>query len=190
MKPPLRKILHCRFGQRFTLAGLFAAAMTVFIGIHGTAAAAESSKKNFGDHKNIRIQADKLVAEVGSREIEFIGNVKLTRTDTVITANRLKIIYDPEGMNNKTRGFDIEKIIANGQVRIVYDNIIAEADKAEYTLKSAVLILAGKQSKVTQGNHSITGTKFTLYRSEGKITVESSKDHRVRAVFHPSQGVK
>lgn len=140
--------------------------------------------------KKIRITADKLIAMVEAGEIEFIGNVRATQTNTVITAERLKIIYAPAETQSQTATLkpeSIEKIIARGHVKIIHDNIIAETDMAEYTMKSAVLVLTGEGSSVTQGGQSISGAKFTLYRSDGKITVESNGQNRVKAVFDQSE---
>jgi lipopolysaccharide transport protein LptA len=143
-----------------------------------------------GENEKIRIIADKLFAEIDAGVIEFVGNVKATQAETVVTSDRLKIIYAPDAINAQTnvlKSASIEKIIASGHVKINYNKMIAETDKAEYTIKSGVLILEGEQSKVTQEGHSITGTKFTLQRTDGKITVESSAQNRVKAVFHPSE---
>jgi lipopolysaccharide export system protein LptA len=142
------------------------------------------------ENEQIRIIADKLFAEIDAGVIEFVGNVKATQAETVITSDRLKIIYNPDankGQTNVLKPVSIEKIIASGHVKINYNNIIAETDEAEYTIKSKVLVLKGEQSKVTQEGHSITGTKFTLQRADGKITVESSQKNRVKAVFHPPE---
>jgi lipopolysaccharide export system protein LptA len=142
------------------------------------------------ENKKIRITADKLIAALDAGEIEFIGNVKATQTNTVITADRLKIIYTPaadKSQNRTPKLESIEKIIAQGRVKIIHEDIIAETDMAEYTMKSAVLVLTGEQSNVTQGGHSISGTKFTLYRSDGKLTVESNGEKRVKAVFDSSE---
>ena len=159
-------------------------------GAQNAPAAPETINTNDPNHENsrIRIAADKLVAEVDAGEIEFVGNVKATRTDAVITSDRLKIIYDPDILKNKTpasNNISIKKIIANGNVKIEIDNIIAETDRAEYTIKSKVLVLLGEQSKVSQGGHSITGTKFTLHRNEGKLTVESGEKNRIKAILQP-----
>ena len=142
------------------------------------------------ENEKIRILADKLFAEVDAGVIEFVGNVKATHAETVISADRLKIIYNPDTIKSQTNALkpvSINKIIAKGHVKINYNNIIAETDEAEYTMKSEVLVLKGEHSKVTREGHSITGTKFTLQRSDGKITVESSEKNRVKAVFHPSE---
>jgi lipopolysaccharide transport protein LptA len=164
--------------------------LTEFTGAHTAAAASDAIDANSPNKNNqIRITSAKLNAEVDAGEIEFIGNVKATQAGAVITSDRLKIIYDPDAIKNKTRDFEnvtIEKIIANGHVKIVTDNLIAETDRAEYTIKSKVLVLLGEQSKVSQGGHSITGTKFTLHRSEGELIVESSGKNRVKAILQPA----
>ena len=66
---------------------------------------------------------------------------------------------------------------------IIYDDIIAVTEKAEYTTKSAIFILTGAQSRVTRGGQSITGTKFTLHRLDERLTVESDAENRVKAVI-------
>ena len=185
LKPPLLKILTFRFAKRFILIGGLSTLIGVFVWAHATVAASETIGPNVKNNESekIRIIADKLFAEIDAGVIEFVGK-------TVITADRLKIMYNPDatkGQTNALKAVSIEKIIASGHVKINYNNIIAETDEAEYTMKSEVLVLIGEQSKVTQEGHSIIGTKFTLHRADGKITVESSEKNRVKAVFHPSE---
>jgi lipopolysaccharide assembly outer membrane protein LptD (OstA) len=152
----------------------------VFVWIHATVAASESTTTRkaggldftaIGGKKQGRevppslraesgaIIADKLFAEVDAGVIEFVGNVKATQAETVVTADRLKIIYNPDATKdqaNSLKSVSIEKIIASGHVKINYDNIIAETDEAEYTMKTKVLVLKGAQSKMTQeGLHCI-----------------------------------
>ena len=164
--------------------------LTLFTGAHTAAATSDTLGPNDKKNQNnrIRITADKLHAQVDTGEIEFVGNVKATQADGIITSDRLKIIYDADDIKNKTRDLkkvSIEKIIASGNVKIVTDNLIAETERAEYTIKSKVLVLLGEQSRVSQGGHSITGTKFTLHRNEGKLTVESGEKNRIKAILQP-----
>ncbi len=192
LKPPLLKILNFRIAKRLVLIAGLSTLIGVFVWAHATVAASETIDPNVKNNENgkIRIIADKLFAEVNAGVIEFVGNVKATHAETVISADRLKIIYNPDAIKSQTnalKSVSIEKIIASGHVKINYNNIIAETDEAEYTMKSEVLVLKGEHSKVTREGHSITGTKFTLQRSDGKITVESSQKNRVKAVFHPSE---
>jgi lipopolysaccharide export system protein LptA len=191
LKLRLLKTLRSRLDNRFLLIGVLYAPIFVFFWLHPLDAVAvtiDSSVKKDVD-KKIRITADKLIAMVEAGEIEFIGNVRATQANTVITADRLKIIYasaKSKGQTVTLKPESIEKIIAQGRVKIIHDNIIAETDQAEYTMKSAILVLTGERSVVTQGGQSISGAKFTLYRSDGKITVESNGKNRVKAVFDSS----
>ena len=185
-------ILNFRFDKRLLSisALLVLIILSVFAGIQNTAAAPETKNTNDANNENsrIRITADKLVAEVDAGEIEFVGNVKTTQADAVITSDRLKIIYDPDTINYKTGGNKIEsikKIIAKGHVKIVTEDITAETDTAEYIIKSDVFILLGEQSRISQGGHTITGTKITLYRTEGKLSVESKGENRIKAILQP-----
>jgi lipopolysaccharide transport protein LptA len=164
--------------------------LSVLSGAQDNAAAPETSDPNNTNQANnrIRITADKLVVKEDTAEIEFIGNVKTTQADTVIKSDHLKIIYERNAIKNRTRGNkeeSIKKIIATGHVKIVSDDIIAETDRAEYTIKSRILVLLGEQSRVIQGGNTITGAKFTLYRREGNLSVESKGENRIRAIVQP-----
>ena len=181
-----------KLDRRFILIGALYALIFVCFWLDAFAAAALTSdtpvKKD--NNKKIRITANKLIALIDAGEIEYIGNVRATQANTVVTADRLKIIYTPSGTAGQTqapRPESIEKIIAQGHVKIVHENIFAETDIAEYSMKSAILVLTGERSNVTQGGRSISGTKFTLYRLAGEITVESNGKNRVKAVFEPSK---
>jgi lipopolysaccharide transport protein LptA len=128
-----------------------------------------------------------LIAEIDAEEVEFLGNVKAQQSRTLITANRLKIVYDrsvviKKGNSPKTDA--IRKIIARGRVKIVHDDIIAEGDSAEYNKRSGIFVITGKPSSVSRDGDLITGSKFTLQRSDGTLNVESMGEIRVRAIFN------
>jgi lipopolysaccharide export system protein LptA len=53
---------------------------------------AEESPK-IAEDKKIRISSDSMMADSQSKFVEFVGNVKASQGDTVITADRLKIFY-------------------------------------------------------------------------------------------------
>ena len=153
-------------------------------------------KPNFTDtHKNkknekIHITADKLISDHEAKYAEFIGNVKATQRDTVITADKLKIFFK-RGMDNKKNPLagdeSIKKIVANGNVQIKFDNRVAVTQQAVYITETRVLVLSGADSKVISGNNSISGEKITVYRTDGRIQVESGKGERVEAVLYPGE---
>jgi lipopolysaccharide export system protein LptA len=178
--------------KRSVLAGALYALIFVFfwMDVSATASTTIDSAANKDAGNKIRITSDKMIAALNAREVEFIGNVKATQANTVVHADRLKIIYSPSTAKNPTltpEPTSIEKITAQGRVKIIYDNIIAETDTAEYMTKSAVLVLIGERSNVSQRGYSISGTKFTLHRSNGEMTVEGNGKNRVKAVFGSSE---
>ena len=78
----------------------------------------------------------------------------------------------------------LKKIIATGNVRITSEQYNAEAEKVEYDTTSMTVILTGENSKVISGKNSITGSKIILYRKDGRVKVEGSKNSRIKAVFY------
>ncbi len=142
----------------------------------------------------IRITSDSLEAEMGegkSRWTEFTGNVKATQGDAVIESDTLRIHIDEAGgKGDGPAGGNaaIEKVVAAGNVRIKFEEIRAETEKAIYTIKDRVLILTGADTSIQNGPNRLTGSKITLYRADGRITVQGKGSDRVRAVFFPSDG--
>lgn len=185
-------MLRFRFGHRFqsiiTLQTPIIVAAIIWTFHTATAIEPPHQKAKNSETKGIRITSEKLVARIDAGEIVYSGNVKAQQPGTVITAEHLRIIYDPDTVRDKDgslRAEAIRKIIAQGRVKIVSKNIVAEADKAVYTINSAVLVLTGNPSRVTRDDILITGSKFTLKRSDGTLTVEGEGERRVRTIFNP-----
>ena len=148
---------------------------------------------NYNENKKIHIKSDKLISDSEAMNVEFVGNVRATQGTTVITANRLKIFYK-KSLNNENLDADeesIEKIVANGNVTIRFDDKTATTEKAEYITETRIIVLTGVDSKVTSGKNFISGEKITLYRDNDRITVESSSEKRVEAEFYSGEkGIK
>ena len=156
---------------------------------------AEDKPNLTNTHKNkknekIHITADKLISDHEAKYTEFIGNVRATQRDTVIIADKLKIFFkkDMDNKKNSLAGDEsIKKIVANGNVQIKFDNRVAVTQQAVYITETRVLVLSGADSKVISGNNSISGEKITVYRTDGRIQVESGKGERVEAVLYTGE---
>ena len=143
-------------------------------------------QKKDESEKKIHITADRLIAEGNSNNAEFIGNVRAVQETTVITSNKLKIFYkkDSSGIENNSKGGEsIKEIIATGNVKILFDDKIAETEQAVYTAETRILVLNGLNSKITSGKNTISGSKITFFRDDGRINVEGSGNNRVEAFF-------
>lgn len=142
----------------------------------------------------IFITSDKLISDNEAGYAEFIGNVRAVQGTTVITANKLKIYYN-EGLNNNKNIVaseeSIKKIVANGNVTIESDNRTMKTEHAVYTTATGIVVLSGANSKIIDGNNSISGSKITLFRDSGQIQVESGSDKRVEALIYSGEkGIK
>jgi len=150
----------------------------------------DTDTQNLAKVRKIHITADKLFFDNNTDYAEFIGNVKATQEDTVITADKLKIFFkkNPPDKENPVVGKEtINKIVASGNVKIKFDNRVAVAQQAVYNTETGVLVLSGDNSKIVNGNNSISGEKITLYKTTGRINVESSDEKRVEAVFYSDE---
>lgn len=151
-------------------------------------AMAQDAQNKYADQKAIRITSDLLTTDNENGFVEFSGNVRATQGTTVIVSDRLKIFYkeDADSAQKISGGSGaVEKIVANGNVKIDFDDKQAVSNEAEYMTETQILVLSGPDSKVTTANNeSISGAKITLYRSDGRIKVEGGNGKRVEAVFY------
>ena len=161
----------------------------------GDVSAAEKTKADKSDAKPestpIVITAERLVSDNKAKFAEFIGNVKATQADFVITSDKLRIYYRGELLNTEKKGNDedvLEKIVATGNVKITTDQYIANTEELEYDAASMEISLTGENSTVVSGKDSITGSKIILYQKDGRVKVLGSKRKRIKAEFFTKSG--
>jgi len=163
--------------------GLLIFAIIAGPAVMGPGYAEETAKPVKGDP--IRITADKLVTDNAKRSAQFSGNVKAVQGDTVITADRLTIFYKSGGgSSSATSGSNIERLEAEGQVRIEFDNKVAVSNQAVYIIAERKLVLSGPGSKVVSGQDEISGSKITFFRDDGRVALEGDDKNRVNAIIH------
>jgi len=173
---------------------LFVAAM-MSIFLTSLCVYSQSSEKQDDAAQNdpVHIVSDQMVVDTIKRIVDFNGNIRMTSRDSVITADHLKVYYKEGGFTGGTdtessgeepsSEESIDKIIAIGNVVINFDNRVAVAEHAVYTTANGILVLTGKEAKITSDNNTISGEKITLHRRDGRVFVESSSKERVRAVL-------
>ena len=139
--------------------------------------------------QQIRVSADRLVADRTAATAIFTGRVKVVRGNSTIEADRLTVYY-----SRKNSGKDsslpvqsaIEKIIAEGDVRIQSEQLSARTAKAVYSRPAQTVVLTGTGSRVISGSNSITGAKIMLYLDGQRLTVSGDEGKRVKAVLEPA----
>ena len=140
--------------------------------------------------EQIQIIADKLITNSAEKFAEFMGDVRTSQGNLVITSERLRIYYrDAPGRNKDQTGGQesIKRVVASGNVQISSEKYKAETDQVEYDPDTQVLVLSGENSTVTSGKNILTGSKITVFRKTGQIKVESSPHKRIKAVFYPDE---
>ena len=155
--------------------------------------AADSSKTETSDAKSknipIVITAEQLDSDNKAKFAEFIGNVKATQADFVITSDKLRIYYKGELLNSEKESKEsndeelLKKIVATGNVKVTSEEFIAKAEKLEYDTASMTIVLIGENSTVINGKNSIIGSKIILYQKDGRIKVLGDKNKRIKAEF-------
>jgi len=135
----------------------------------------------------IQITADQLVSKNEDKYAEFIGNVKVTQGELIITSDKLRIYYQGELLDAEKKSNNeelLKKIVATGNVKISSEQYNAEADRAEYDPSAMTVILSGENSKIISGKNSITGSKITLNQKSGQVKVVGSGNKRIKAKFY------
>jgi lipopolysaccharide export system protein LptA len=130
----------------------------------------------------IDIRSDRLDIDNEKRIADFSGNVVARQAETVIEADRLQVYYKGSGGESADA---LEKIVATGNVRIQFENGLAETPEAVYSMDTRVFVLTGAGSRVTSGKSQIAGEKITLRRDDGRVTVEGGGSRQVEATFYP-----
>jgi lipopolysaccharide export system protein LptA len=138
--------------------------------------------------KKIHITAQRLISDTPNNNAEFIGNVRASQGNTLITADSLKVFFAGQSeAGEASPAQSLEKLVATGNVEIKFDNRLAVARQAVYITAQRLLILTGPGATVTSGDNTITGETITFYREDGRFTVEGGSSGRVKAVILPEE---
>lgn len=171
---------------RISFLMLISAALILAVPVHAQVKTPKTAPKEAKDTgEPIQISADSLLADDIQKFAEFIGNVKAVQGTTEITADRMKIFYrgnpDP-GTSDPGGTGAIEKIVATGNVNILFDDMTATGREAVYTMADRLLVINGPGATVTKPESgTMSGARILVYRETGRIQFEGN----VKGVFYP-----
>ena len=124
-------------GFAFTIA-----AMVVWLLVHPVSAQQTGDLKGLeafkGKRGPVTITAQRLEAEYEKKLITYIGNVVAKQEDFTLYADRA-LLY----LNKQANG--VEKIVAQGNVRMVQPNRTVTCQEATYYYEEARLVLGGEK---------------------------------------------
>lgn len=132
----------------------------------------------------IEIDADRLEVERTDGIAEFSGNVRVVQGDMRLASDRLQVNYDEGQKKNRDGG--VTKIIANGQVTIVYGADTATGNQAVYDVPAKKVFLNGNVTLV-RGDNVLRGDGLVFDLVSGNASLTASAKQRVRAKFSPDK---
>ncbi len=140
----------------------------------------------------IHIEADRMESNSSKNVVVFTGNVETKQGDLVINADRMTVYYRKSTGKNKFSSGNsqkIEKIVADGNVRIARGEMSAAGDRAEFRASDNKVKLIGN-TRVWQGNNLVTGNMIEIDLDTGTSIVERSREkgERVKGIFYPGSG--
>ncbi len=179
IKKPL--LLSCRVGQ------LCVALLTAVPCLSFAAAAPQIDTK-----VETRITADNMSYHADRQQVIFINDVHVKRPDFQLWADRLTVYLEAtpktetssKSLHSGLAAGDIEKIVADKNVRISSEDYAGTGSKVTYTVKDGVLQLEGSP-KISDGENTITGDVIKYFTKENRSEVLGGQ-RRVEAVFSSS----
>jgi lipopolysaccharide export system protein LptA len=130
-----------------------------------------------GERGPVHISSQQLEADYQAKVITFIGDVVAKQKEFTLYANRLFLFIDEKGE-------EIQKIVAQGNVRMVQDNRKATCDEATYYHREGTVVLQG-EPVVREGDNWISGKRIIYYIDEQKSVAESEGEERVKVTIIP-----
>ncbi|MCI4458647.1 MAG: lipopolysaccharide transport periplasmic protein LptA [Thermocrinis sp.] len=125
----------------------------------------------FAYSQPILAEADRMVYEKNS--IIYIGNVKMTKGNELLTADKVIIYLDENKKANSAE--------AEGKVFYTDGKRIAKADKAFYDFKKDIVQLISN-AKVEEGSNFVEADEIIYYRKEERA-IAISKNKKVRSFY-------
>ncbi len=125
----------------------------------------------------VEIVSDRLSADSARDSVTFEGNVVAKQGDVTLSSDRLYAEY------SRTTA-SIEKIVAEGNVRVLQEGREARAARADFFNLEQRIVLTGG-AELIQGQNSLKGETVTIYLRENRSVVTGGEGGRVRAVIQP-----
>ena len=151
--------------------------------------------------KNVEtsITSDQLTYLAEKQLVIFDKNVHVTRPDFEIWADRITVYLKPPKDNGQKQGGekggmpagmaagDVDRIVAERNVRMKSENRSGTCAKATYAMDNGVLLMEG-DPHLTDGENTVTGETIRYFTEENRSEVMGGAKKRVEAVFSGSKG--
>jgi lipopolysaccharide transport protein LptA len=133
------------------------------------------------------IGANKEAVKIEANNLKYFGEKKysLFEGNVIAVYEKNKIFSDKMYvyMNDDNK---IDRIICEGNVKLMNDNITATSKRAEYDVNNDILYLLNGV-KVWQDENYLEGEQITVYTKTNRIEVVKGKNKRVIVIFKPEE---
>lgn len=146
--------------------------------ISGAIASAQGANVAFGSIKAdpslpVEVTADNLDVNQANGSAEFIGNVLVGQGEMRLSANRVLVVYNQDAGG-------IDRLEATGDVVLVSGPDAAEAQRADYTIDTGVVVMTG-DVLLTQGPNALTSERMVVNLTDGTAQMTG----RVKTIINP-----
>jgi lipopolysaccharide export system protein LptA len=186
------------FGGRIQMRATVIGLMVLAISLALAAEPAWAKKKQEFSDEPINIISDKLDVDNQNQVAYFIGKVKATQGDLIITCDKLEVYYEREGGKAAAedkketgqgggimdQGGKVREVVALGHVKIVQKDRVAVGRKATYWAGGRKILLEGKAT-VWRGKNTVSGEKVTVFLDENRSVVHGQPGKRVTVTLTP-----
>ncbi|HSW64193.1 MAG TPA: LptA/OstA family protein [Dissulfurispiraceae bacterium] len=178
------RIQYFRYSKGMPVAILFCLAACLVLAANASAA---DARKSAGSEPLI-ITSLSLLADNTAKTATFVGNVVARKGESTLYADKM-IVYSrkdadqnkdeagkakPAAEQDKDKG-DIEKIEADGNVRLVKGTRVITSKFATYYADPDERVIFTGEPKAAEGQNVVTGTKMTYFMNDDRSLVENSK---------------
>lgn len=145
-----------------------------------------------------QIDSQKMVYNRQDKIINFYGQVHVVRPDFQIWCQEMTVFLkkgqekkqQEDGKNQSLVGKrEIEKIIAQKDVRMLWNERQAQSDEAVFDTTKQIITLKGNVL-VKEGMNKIQGQVAQFFLKEDRSEIRGGEKERVKAVFYPGSQEK
>lgn len=145
----------------------------------------------------LKISSDTMTYDAAKSNVVFKGTVYVEREALKLWANTITLYLKPSEKKDAAEADmlagmqtgDVDRIVAEGNVKFSYNAQNGESQKATYTASNGLLVLEGNPI-LRDGENFIKGTIIKYYMNENKSEVLGGQGRRVEAVFSQPQKAK
>ena len=156
---------------------------------------AYAAPAELGGSSSTEITSEKVIYVGGKNQVEFQGDVHVTRDEFELWCQRLEVFLSREGGSGQPSASDpqqvqgterIEKIMAYEDVRIEMQARTARSDQAEYRASDEKLFLRGSVV-LSEGKNQIQGDQVVFDLRQNTSEVTAGESGKVKALFFPDK---